>query len=464
MLTAVSACAEALGLHVGMALSDALAIRPTLDLHEANPASDAALLDRIAAWCERYTPIVVVDGTDGLFLDITGCAHLHGGEENLLGDMKARLAMQGFAHRCALAPTPGAAWALARHGASQMADTHNLEAMLAPLPVAALRLAPEAAALLKRLGLKRIGQISHAPRAAFTARAGQNAMLRLDQALGRAQEALSPRRPPPPLYALRKLAEPILTLDALMLVTQNLCEDLCAELDKNGMGARLLSLSAFGLDGRVRRVTLQLSRLERRPLAMLRLFKEKLEREAERFNAEFGFEAARLDAFEIAPWALQPIDFLPTETIYDIEAEARLVDRIAARLGAERIGKLSIRDAHAPERASAWKAEATFSATPPEDGVMRRPLTLFARAQPIDAIVTVPDGPPLRFRWRRVLRNVARAEGPERIAPNWLRAGDQRTRDYYRVEDDEGRRYWIYRDGFYGAAEAPRWLLHGLFT
>ena len=463
-LTAADETATRLGLHAGMALADARAIYPSLDAREADAEADAALLDRIAAWCERFTPVVALDPPDGLFLDITGCAHLFGGEAALLTDAQNRLHAQGLANRCAIAPTPGAAWALAHHGAPSIIDAAQLETALAPLPIEALRLEPGASALLKRLGLKTIGQILNAPRAAFAARAGQSAMLRLDHALGRTREALSPRRPPPPLFAARKLAEPIITLDSLLRVTQDLCADLCAKLDEKGMGARRLFLSAFGLDGETRRVALKLSRPERAPEAISRLFREKLEREAERFNAEFGFEAARLDALEIAPWVLRPSDLAPSAIERDLEAEARLIDRIAARLGSDHVGKLGVRDAHAPERASLWNADTALRVAAPEDGVMRRPLTVFSRAQPIEAIAAVPDGPPLRFRWRRVLRTIVRAEGPERIAPNWLRASDAKTRDYYRVEDQEGRRYWLYREGFFGAAEAPRWFLHGLFA
>lgn len=463
-LTSVDARAAKLGLHDGMALSDARAIFPALDAREAEPDTDAKALDDIAAWCERFTPVVAPDAPDGLFLDITGCAHLHGGQEGLLVEAKTRLSAQGFSNRCAIAPSPGAAWAFAHFGKQSIVETETLQAALASLPVEALRLEESAAALLKRLGLKRIGQLYEAPRSAFAARAGQSAMKRLDQALDRTSEALTPRRPPPPLYALRKLAEPIITLDALMQVKDDLCADLCARLDDKGMGARRFLFSAFGLDGKVRRVGLNLSRGERSTKALSRLFLDKLERAAERFNAEFGFEIVRLDALEIAPWALRPTDLAPADFVYDAEAEARLIDAISARFGAERISKIGVRDLHAPERASVWTEKPNANMPPPADGAMRRPLQLFPRAQPIEAIATVPDGPPVKFRWRRVLRSVTRAEGPERIAPNWLRAADDKTRDYYRVEDEDGRRYWLYREGFYGGADAPRWFLHGLFA
>lgn len=461
-LTAVNLRAEGLGFYAGMALADARAIYPALDVREADPEADAALLDQIAAWCERFTPIVVLDPPDGLFLDITGCAHLFGGEAALMADAKARL--QGLSLRCAVAPTPGAAWALAHYRGVEIVPESKLHEALAPLPIEALRLAPDAAALLKRLGLKAIGQIENAPRAAFTARAGQNAMLRLDQAFGRESEALSPRRPPPPLYAARTLLEPITTLDALIVAAGDLCADLCAKLDIKGAGARRLLLSAFGVDGKTGRLELKLSRPERAPHIILRLFKERLQREAERFHAEFGFDTVRLDVCEIAPWVLRAAALAPVDALHDAEAEARLVDCIAARLGAGRVGKLGVRDTHAPERATDWNAQFSLTTAPPADGVMRRPLTLFPRAQPIEAMAELPDGPPAQFRWRRVMRRIVRAEGPERIAPHWLRAPHGRLRDYYRVEDAQGRRYWLYREGAYGEALPPRWFLHGLFA
>lgn len=469
VLTAVNARAMRLGLRDGMALTDARAICSTLVALESDVRADAALLDQIAAWCERYTPITVLDPPHGLFLDVTGCAHLYDGEAAMLADVKTRIKAQGFHICAAIAPTLGAAWALAhfqtaRHRGPDIVEAGNLQEALASLPISALRLEPDAAAWLKRLGLKFVGQIAEAPRAAFTARAGQKAMQRLDQALGRTSETFSPRRPPPPLYTQRKFAEPIITLEALLCVASDLCDHLCAELDTKGMGARLLSFVAFGLDGRTRHVGLRLSRPERDSRTLLRLLREKLAHKVKHFNAGFGFEAMRLDVLEMEHRTLRPTDLAPSEPLHDTEAEARLIDIIAARLGSERIGKLGVCGLHTPERISIWQEREGVDVTPPQDSVMRRPLTQFPRAQPITTLASTPDGPPLRFRWRRVLRNIVRAEGPERITPNWLRAGDAKTRDYYRVEDERGRRYWLYREGFYDDAEPPRWFLHGLFV
>ncbi len=455
-----------------MSLADARAIQPSLEAVEAEPEEDARTLENIAAWCERFTPVVVIDAPDGLFLDITGCAHLFGGEAALCGQIVTRLQAQGFAVRAALAPTPGAAWALARYAhisAQERGEEALLRAALAPLPVEALRLDEDAAALVRRLGLKTIGQLLAAPRSSFTARAGARAMLRLDQALGRTPEALSPRRPAPPVFALRRFLEPLFSVENILVATERLCADVIEKLDLRGAGARRAALHLFGVDGRDRVIEIGVSRPEREMKPLLRLLREKLNRAAENLDAEFGIEAARLDItrlerIEGAARTLAAVE----EAQAGAEQLAALVDMLSARLGPKRVLRPKLHDAHAPEKAGAWSAAlhsspARGEAYIPRDGVMRRPLALFSQPQPIETIAAVPDGPPIRFRWRRVLREVARAEGPERISGDWL--GGLPTRDYYRVEDKQGRRYWLYREGFYGDSVArPRWFVHGLFA
>lgn len=464
----MDARASALGLKLAMSLADARAMQPGLEAVEAEPEEEARTLDNIAAWCERFTPIVVIDAPDGLFLDITGCAHLFGGEAALRDQIVMRLAAQGFASRAALAPTPGAAWALARYSKAAQASADIVQT-LAPLPVEALRLDEDAAALLRRLGLKNIGQLLSAPRSSFTARAGERAMLRLDQALGRAPEALSPRRPSPPVFALRRFLEPLFSVETILIATERLCADVIEKLDLRGAGVRRAALHLFGVDGHDRVIEIGVSRPEHEVKPLLRLFREKLNRAAENLNAEFGIEAARLDIVQLeriegAARTLAAVE----EAQAGAEQIAALVDMLSARLGPKRVLRPKLGNAHAPEKAGAWSValqskKSAASAKPSRDGVMRRPLTLFSQPQPIETLATVPDGPPIRFRWRRVLREVARAEGPERISGDWL--GGMPTRDYYRIEDKQGRRYWLYREGFYGESdEAPRWFVHGLFA
>ena len=466
VLSATDVLAARRGLFIGMPLADARALCTDLFAMEAAPEPDANHLDAIAAWCERYTPVTALDPPDGVFLDITGCAHLFGDEPALLGSLLARLAAQGLTARAAVAPTPAAAWALARFAKQRIVNAADLKDTLAALPVAALRLKPDAQALLRRFGLKRIGQIASAPRAPFAARAGQNVLLRLDLVHGRAREAITPRRPPPAVTALRRLVEPIMTLEAILVVVEDLCADILAQCDMKGAGVQRLQLHLFGVDGKTRTVALGLSRPERVARVIVRLFNDRLAREAETLDADFGFEAMRLDAVEIAPLVAVATD-LEDKALHDARSEARVIDALVVRLGASRVRRPHLEETHAPERAGGWRPvteSAPAEWRPPEDGVMRRPLTLFAHAQPIEAMAEVPDGPPMRFRWRRVVREVARAEGPERITPHWLRAFDTRTRDYYRVEDTHGKRYWLYREGAYDGATPPRWFMHGLFA
>lgn len=482
-LTGVDARATALGLRLAMSLADARAMQPSLAAIEAEPEEDARALDNIAAWCGRFTPIVVLDPPEGLFLDITGCAHLFGGEETLRKLIITRLHAQGFGSRAAIADTPGAAWAFARYktqnrpaktlrGALEdsLNETSSLQETLSSLPIEALRLQPDAAAIIRRFGLKTIGQLIDIPRSSFAARGGEHAMLRLDQALGRVPEVLTPRRPPPMVFALRRFLEPIFSTDAVLEVTQVLCEDTAPKLERRGAGALSMELVLFGVDGRDRVITVNVSRPLRDVKTLMRLFREKLNIVGENLNAEFGFEAARLDVVRIAPIEEKARTLVSIEELAaSSDKISEIVDILSSRLGGKRVLRPQLHEEHNPERAVGWRSALSkekknpVTKKPPVDNVMRRPVRLYAPAQPIEVMAGVPDGPPIRFRWRRVTREVVRSEGPERISGDWLR--HELTRDYYRVEDKQGRRYWLYREGLYGeGAEAPRWFVHGLFA
>lgn len=465
-----------------MSLADARAIQPKLEAVEAEPEEDVRTLDNIAAWCERFTPIVVIDPPEGLFLDITGCAHLFGGEESLRAEIEVRLNAQGFCVRSAIAPTPGAAWAFARYARqtrsavtlreslkASLAEAEDWKTLLAELPVEALRLDPDAAALLRRLGLKTVGHIQRVPRSAFTARAGARAMLRLDQAFGLAQEALTPRRPAPPVFALRRFLEPIFTADATLQVAQDLCGDAIEKLDVRDAGVLRVELVLFGVDGRDRVIAVNVSKPLREVKPLMRLFREKLNIVGENLDAEFGFEAARLDVVRLAKFDHRSRILVSMEAnVASAETLDGVIDILSTRLGSKRVVRPQLHDEHAPERAVGWRSALTKgrgdqAVKPAADAVQRRPVRLFSPGQPIEVVAGVPDGPPIRFRWRRVVREIVRAEGPERIAGSW-QCGEI-VRDYYRVEDNQGRRYWLYREGIYGESDvSPRWYVHGLFA
>jgi protein ImuB len=294
-------------------------------------------------------------------------------------------------------------------------------------------------------------------------------MMRLDQALGRAHEALTPRRPAPPVFALRRFLEPVFTADAVLQVTEDLCGDAIAKLDVRGAGVLRAELVLFGVDGRDRVIGMNVSKPLREVKPLMRLFREKLNIVGENLDAEFGFEAARLDVVRLAridEGARTLVDV--AETAASPEKIGAIVDVLSSRLGAKRVVRPQLHEEHAPERAAGWrsalgKANDANTVKPPADGVQRRPVRLFSPGQLIEVMASVPDGPPIRCRWRRVTREVVRAEGPERISGDWQRR--EMTRDYYRVEDKQGRRYWLYREGLYGESDAiPRWFVHGLFA
>ena len=476
-IVALDEAAVRLGLEPGQPLADARAMIPSLDAVDEDTAADTALLAAIADWAERYTPLVALD-QDGLMLDVTGCAHLFGGEDAMVADLLARLAAQGFAARAAIAGSPGAASAAARFSRRTVVSPEETPAMLAPLPLAALRLDAETVSALDLVGLKRIGQILEAPRPPLAVRFGSTLLRRLDQALGREEEAIGPRRPVAAFIAERRFAEPIALQEDIAQTIASLAGALAESLAARDEGARAYELSLFRVDGAVRRIAVGASRPVRAPKLVLDLFREKFAGLAEEIDAGFGFDMVRLSVPVSAPAEPAQVDLAGDATG---EADlGQLIDRIGARLGPERVSRIAHGDSHIPERAEIREevsepaagdggrrpgaASHTGAWPPASDGLIDRPLRLLDRPEPVEATAAVPDGPPLHFRWRRALYSVARAEGPERIAPEWWRDADALTRDYFRVEDFSGHRFWLFREGLYGReTTAPRWYLHGVF-
>lgn len=468
-ISALDERAETLRLKRGMGLADARAIHPDVDVVEADPDADRRLLDALADWCDRYTPLVAINGNDGLFLDITGCAHLFGGETKMIADLRRRLAEQGFNARAGLAATPGMAWAAARFGLRPVAAGAEAEA-LAGLPLGALRLETAMRMGLESVGLRTVGAIINAPRAPLTRRFGSGLILRLDQALGMAEEAISPRLPVASLSAERHLAEPVFLTEDIERLLAMLASSLKQDLERRGEGARRLQLALFRVDGAVTRIGIGTSRPMREPKPLCRLFHEKLAAMEDNIDAGFGFDLVRLAVLATARFEEEQGDLSGADADAG-EDLALFADRVRARLGNGAMLQPVPVQSHVPERAVALRSfadarPASAGSALSEITLPERPIRLFGRPQPIEVTAEIPEGPPARFRWRRALYNVAGAEGPERIAPEWwLGAEGERTRDYYRVEDTEGRRYWLYREGFYGVAEEPpRWFVQGIFV
>ncbi len=486
-----------------MRLADARALVPELTAHDAEPEADATSLAALADWCDRYSPWRGVDGVDGIRIDITGCAHLFGGEAALIRDMARRLAGFGFTEiGLAVADTPAASWGWARYrpsGASVILAADDNRPLLG-LPVAALRLPAETLDTLKTLGLDTIGAVARLPRGPLGQRLGLPLLERLDRMFGRLAEPISPRAMAEPWRARRIFAEPIGRREDIDAVTLSLAERLCHELSLKGRGARRLELAFYRVDGTVQRLAIGTSRASNAVRHLTRLFAERLDE----VDPGFGIEAMVLEATETDPVTAAQAA-LSGDGDMDAVDLAGLIDRLRNRLGPDRVARLAPRESHVPERAEVLKpalsgpSPSRFAGpslsrkrarecagpspacgrgrspsrfgdgrvrvkwTPPRKAA--RPIKLLPIPEPVTAMAPVPDDAPMSFRWRGAVHVVAAADGPERIGPEWWIVGAPRKpRDYYRVEDSQGRRFWLYREGLYGGVEPPRWFLHGFFA
>lgn len=466
-LTAVDPIALSLGLTPGMTLADARARVPDLEALPHDRAADARLLDAVLADFDRFTPMAALDPPYGLMLDVTGCDHLFGSEAGLVQAVRSRAEHGGLQTRPAMARTPQTARALARFGPGGIAPRGQDAEVARALPILAMELDDRDHQALRRAGLKTLGDLDDRPRAPLAARFGADFPDRLDRLMGRTDVRITPHRPPPPVIANRILAEPIAELDAVHAVIADLLADVEHQLETRGQGARRFILSFYRLDGDIRRVVLQTARPLRDPTALRRLFSERLAALSRPIDPGFGFDQLRLGADQLRVLSTE-------QAAFDRRPDASaaldtVIDQLSARLGPEAVLRVEPVASHLPERA--WRRVPAQTAVscetwpqPDPDGPPLRPLHLFDPPQPVDAIALAPDSPPARFTWRRATHRVIRAEGPERIAAEWWRAPRHRVRDYYRVEDEDGLRFWLFRAGEYGADPPPRWYVHGLFA
>ncbi|MBY9068107.1 DNA polymerase Y family protein [Hyphomonas sp. WL0036] len=477
--------AQDAGIHPGLRFTDARATLPGLMAAEIDRASDAKALTALADWMVRFSPLVAIDGEDGLILETTGCAHLFGGEAAMAQELSRRLQAAGYGHRLACAGTRGAAYGLA-HAAGEDAPPAILPPggerdALADLPTHALRLSPDALTLLRRFGLTRIGQLYGIDRTALTRRfhsreTADALCLRLDQALGLRAEPFAPFRTPPDYVARLPCPEPLTEATGIAAGVAQLAEKICHTLAAQGLGAQSFTVFAFRADGEVSRIRVNAARPVRTPEHILRLFGEK----TEQIDPGFGIDLLLLEAARTGPMETgsHPLSGDLSHTEIDDIALAALADRINARLGEGSVTVISPA-AHHPVDVSEETSPFTGTlpvGTPSLAGLRGlRPVRCFARPERVEVIAEVPDGPPLRFVWRRIVRRVVRADGPERIAPEWWtylppapgETGKMpRTRDYYRVEDADGRRYWVFREGLYGdgRGQSPEWFVQGIFA
>lgn len=470
-IEAVNDAAFAAGVEAGTRLADARGLCPHLQVAPADPVGDRAFLERLALWAQRWGPWSAIDPPDGLLVDLTGTAHLFDGEDRLLQDVHACFTRQGLAVRLAIAPTAGAAWGLAHFGKDRAQVGHDDEMMteLAALPVAALRLDADVLLVLRRLGFKRIGDIQGVGRDALQRRfrhrpdASTDPLLRLDQLQGRVPEPLLPVVAVDNPAVQRRLMEPIRHRELLDQVVADCALDMARELEGRRQGARRLQIGLWRVDGEVILRSLEMAAATRDPAHIVRLFAARLDD----VDAGFGIELVRLQVLWVQDLSLGQDDFTNAAERHGTSLST-CVDRLTVRLGKKAVRRPVPCASHMPERAQRWRSPfASASVVQGECRPLARPLKLFDRAEPIAVTYATPDGFPRQFRWRGDLHEVARVGGPERIAPEWWREGPvARLRDYYRIEDGDGRRYWIYRHGIVGDGRggAPQWFLQGLFA
>lgn len=464
VVLAADAAARRVGLRVGMPAIKAQALVLGLVIMEADPAADAAALERLALWAlQRYAPIAAADPPDGLVIDVTGATHLHGGEEAMLSEMIARLGPAGFTAHAAIADHWGAAHALARYRArpSIVVPPGEDTAAIAPLSIAALRLPCDMVDALHRLGFDRITDLLTKPRAPLALRFGPDLGRRLDQATGQVNEPIDPVRPLDLIEIRRSFAEPIGAADTIARYIGKLVTQLCAALEAKGLGAKRLDLLLHRVDNRLQAIRIGTALPVRDVKRLTRLLCDKIET----VDPGFGIEIMSLTATLAEPLApKQVISSLTEAPEVDV---TDLIDILANRVGEQRLYRFAPVASDVPERSVARVAP-----TAPDTGAgwpdhWPRPSRLLPHPEPIETVALLPDHPPVTFTWRGVRRRVKRADGPERVFGEWWKRQAEliAVRDYFQVEDEAGERFWIYRagDGEHEDTGSHRWFLHGIF-
>jgi protein ImuB len=471
-IAALDDASAELGLEIGLPLANARAVCPEIQVFDADAPADAELINHIADWCDRFTPLVALDRPHGLFLDITGCAHLFGGEAKLMQMLCGALTAQGFAVSVGIAGTSICARTLSRHTHGRIVANGGEADATRPLPLFTLGADVAIVRGLRRAGLKTIGDVASRARHEITARFGAAFTTLLEQALGQSDAPISPRKPLPDYIVEKRFPEPIATEGVIAATLTSLAKMLIGAMDKQGKGARRLEASFFRTDGVVRSITVETGQAVTKSEVIDRLFRERIDAIADPLDPGFGFDLIRLSAgrTEIVVQQQRDLDV----NVHDDDEIGALIDRIAARVGPRRVVVHLPVDTHIPERAvkiaaaqnnlaiasqSVWPAR--VQGEPP-----LRPLRLFERPELIDVgLVEAPDRPPKQFTWRRAFHRIIHVEGPERVAMEWWRVQEPMpTRDYFRVEDEAGQRFWLFRNGLYGEVIEPKWFVHGLFA
>jgi len=458
MVSAVNAAAERSGMACGLALADARALLPHLHVLDDAPDKIQRVLHKLAAWCIRFTPFVALHPPDGLLLDATGCAHLWGGEEKYVQEIIKKLTARGYTVRVAMADTPGAAWAVAHYEKNPgvVPAGQHINALLA-LPPQALRLEPDVVNRLHNLGLHQIKQVIHLPRTSLRRRFGVAFLHQLDKAMGQELEILQPIQPVEPYHERLPCLEPIVTATGIEMALKQLLEMVCLRLQQEQKGLRTAVFKGHRVDGKVEQVSIATSRASHQVSHLFKLFEIKLST----IEPALGIELFVLEAPKVEPHLPQQKNMWETGGGLADGQLAELVDRLSNKIG-ERIYRYLPDEHHWPERSFREATSLQEEAITEWRTDVHRPLHVLPIPERIEVTAPIPDYPPLLFRYKGKVHPVVKADGPERIEQEWWRQQGQH-RDYYRVEDDTGNRYWLFRLGHYHD-ETFQWFLHGYFS
>ena len=460
LITNANTLAQAEGVNTGMLLADASAIIPSLQVLDDIPDLPAKLLNRLAAYCIRFTPFVAIDLPDGLILDASGCAHLWGGDQLYLAAINKRLTTRGYQVRSGMADSIGTAWAIARFGKASPIIEHGGNAVaLLPLPAAALRLETETVERLTKLGLRNIKDFIAMPRSAMRRRFGASFIQRLNQALALEEEIIQPVQPIEPCQERLPCLEPIVSATGIEIALQRLLETICHRLQQEQKGLRTACFKAYCVDGSIEKIEIGTNRPSHNPIHLFKLFEHKITG----ITPGLGIELFILEALKLEDAVPQQENLWKRDAGLENIKLSELLDRLAGRFGADHIHRYLPDEHYWPERSvklavtldeqsdSQWKIERP------------RPLQLLSKPEPIEVTAPIPDYPPMLFRYKEKLHKVVKADGPERIEQEWwLQQGQHR--DYYCVEDEAGNRYWLFRSGHYAADKTYQWYMHGFFA
>lgn len=460
VITAINTLAQQEGVQVNMAAADARILIPSLEVLDDDPALANKLLHGLALWCIRYTPIVAADLPDGLILDISGCAHLWGGERAYFTQIVTTLKNKGYDVRGAIADTIGAAWAVARYGRiTPLIEPGEHPAALLSLPPEALRIDPIIAARLQKLGLNQVQHFASMPRQTLRARFGNAFLQRLDQAFGRITESIEPVIPVEPYIERLPCLEPIRTAGGIEIALKQLLETLCTKLVQDGKGLRTATFKGYRIDGQLIQISIGTHKVTHNIAHLFKLFEEKITT----LEPDLGIEVFTLEAPKVEDVnPFQPAMWNGATGLHD-NGLSELIDRVTNKTGPETVHRYLPAEHLWPERSISVTNDLDAIAAHQWSISRPRPIHILKRPEPIEVTAPIPDYPPMLFIHKGQRHKIAKAEGPERIEQEWWLSGGEH-RDYYFVENEQGVRFWIFRLGHYDSAKKLQWFLHGYFA